>query len=181
MRPCNFRVCVHLVSYYQGCGNPGLEGHNQTGFSDLPGEHLCPTCRFCLGGQKTRLDRGPRELGSALNSILLHRFSSFLQLQVSAAARQRPVQPLCDRDAGAGGNSSRLPARPPVLLQRPKRSAVRRFLPAICSAMPPCPGPGDAGQPGGQHGPGDARLSEEQLALLPASQQCLQFMLDIFI
>lgn len=84
MRPCNFRVCVHLVSYYQGCGNPGLEGHNQTGFSDLLGEHLFPTCCFCLGGQKTRQDRGHRELGSALNSsfftVLLLFFSCRYQL-----------------------------------------------------------------------------------------------------
>lgn len=178
-----FHATHQQLGLNKGCQNPGLEGHNPTGFSDLPGKHLFPTCRgesrFCLGRQKTRLDCGPRELGSKF--IFLYCFSSFPQLQVSVAARQHSVQPLCDRDARASGYSSRFPARSPVLLQRPKWSAVRCFQPAICSAMPPCPGPGDAGQPGGQHGPGDARLCEEQLALLSASQQCKQFKLDIFI
>lgn len=83
---------------------------------------------------------------------------SLSQLQVSVAAHHYSVQFVCDRDARASGHSSRLPARPPVFLQRPKWSAVRHFLPAIYSAMSPCPGPGHAGKPGGQHSPEDARF-----------------------
>lgn len=91
--------------------------------------------------------------------IFLYSLSlSLSQLQVPVAAHQYSVQFVCDWDTWASGHSSRLPARLPVFLQRSKWSAVRHFLPAIYSAMSPCPGPGDAGQPGGQHGPEDARL-----------------------
>lgn len=52
----------------QGCDDPILEGRNPPGSSDLAGKHLlqvaCIGDRGFLEGQKTRMDSGPRGLGS---------------------------------------------------------------------------------------------------------------------
>lgn len=101
-----------------------------------------------------------------LHSLL---FSS-AQLQVSVAAQRCSLHNVRDWGAWTSGHSPWLPARSSVFLQCSNRTAVRHFLRAVHPAMPPCPGSGDAGQPGGQHGVGDPRVYQVQLALLSASQ-----------
>lgn len=147
-------------------GRPLFQGAKLSGWGWRParpaeaspwGRTACPG--VCSASRPNRgacssLFPAPSSLSRRLPSSLL----SVSQPQVSAAAHQGSVQPVGDGDARAGGHPPGLPARTPVFLQRPKRSAAGRFVPAVYSAVPPCPGPGDAGQPGGQHGPGDAGL-----------------------
>lgn len=61
-------ACEWVFYLVQGCRSPGLQGRDPTGFSELPGGNLFPLALlkadFCLGGQKTRLDRESRGPGS---------------------------------------------------------------------------------------------------------------------
>lgn len=58
----------------QGWEDPILEGCNPPGSSDLAGKHLlqlaCIGDRGFLEGQKTRMDSGPRGLGSDSAAIV---------------------------------------------------------------------------------------------------------------